>query len=112
MDKWYKPHMNKQEWKRSEKQTVHHQFPGSRGWSQEEENKVLLYRSFHEAFHRVHWNATPQEQLLQILSINYWCLTHEFTQDVLNILSETDNKYYYKDGILLPNWEIKNHNKK
>ena len=42
-----------------------------------------------------------------MLFINGKALTDEFKNDLLKILEETDDKYYYKNGILLPEWHKK-----
>jgi len=42
-------------------------------------------------------NATPREQLLQLLFINSKALSAEFKSDLLKVLEETDDEYYYEN---------------
>jgi len=61
----------------------------------------MLYRQLHIAFHRVFGNWTPKEQLEQLLKINSPALSLEFQKDIYNVLKETEDRYYYKNGIYL-----------
>lgn len=80
-------------------ENVHHILMLSRGWSNEDCNKVKLFVPLHDAFHRVFWNGTIQEQLFQLMWINSKWLTDEFKKDVMKILKESDQEYYYKNGV-------------
>ena len=63
----------------------------------------MLKEKYHNAFHRVFANDDPREQIIRLVcSINISALTDEFRNDILNVLSESDKNYYYKDWILLP----------
>ena len=101
--KYIRPRINKLDgYVRSEKENIHHILASSRGGSNATHNKVALYRTLHEALHRMYGTGTPVEQIKQLLSINAPALTEGFLDDIANILKETDNKYYYKNGVLLP----------
>lgn len=76
--------------------------PTSRLWSESYDNKVMLYNSVHDALHRLFWNWTIKEQLEQLLFVNWKSLSSDFKSDIHKVLSESDEKYYYKDWILLP----------
>lgn len=79
----------------------HHLYPRSRWWTDIDENKEKLYIRFHEHFHWVFGNLTPQEQLLKLLIINKTIWTNEFKNDIYKILNETEEDYYYKNWIFL-----------
>lgn len=73
----------------------------SRGWSNEDLNKKQLFIPLHDAFHRVFWNGTIQEQIFQILWISSTWLTNEFKRDMMKILKESDQEYYYQRGVFM-----------
>jgi len=82
----------------------HHILNRSRWWSNIKENIVSLEQKQHKALHNLFANEWPREQILTLVcNINMSALTEEFRNDILNLLSETDLNYYYKDWILLPN---------
>lgn len=84
--------------------TKHHILPRSHNGSNEKQNIKMLKDNIHRAFHLVFDNLTPPEQIAKLmLSINWTALTDEFKNDIMKILKETDNQYYYKNGILVPN---------
>lgn len=60
-----------------------------------------MYATLHNALHRVHGNATPVQQFKQLMEINRTALSPKFIDDLTNILSQEDDEYYYKDGIIL-----------
>lgn len=63
---------------------------------------MLKWRT-HEALHTLFENKTPRDQIITLVSgINATALTREFKNDIMRILQETDDGYYYKKGILLP----------
>jgi len=84
--------------------TKHHIVPTSRGWHRSnKENIKRLRHSVHDWLHRVFNNLLPHEQLIHlILNINTSALTTEFKNDIMKILKEQDNEYYYKNWILIP----------
>lgn len=100
-DLYIMPKLNNTEWNRNEIVTVHHELPTSRRGADVEKNKIMLYLSLHDAFHRVFGNWTPTEQIKRLLYINSSCLSNEFKNDIYKVLSEEDDQYYYKNGILL-----------
>lgn len=101
MDKYFRPYLNKEDWIRREEEDKHHIFPTSR-WGQDVyDNKTRLYTWFHKGFHRVFGNWTPQENIQQLVKVLRKSLTEEVQQDLFKILSEKDNKYWYKDWIWL-----------
>lgn len=97
-----RPYINKQDWHKSLPENTHHILAKSQDGSDRWVNKIKLYTDLHDALHRVFWNGTPQDQLVQLLKINWKALTLEFQNDILKILEETDPLYYYKDGVYLP----------
>lgn len=80
---------------------IHHCYPQSRWGNDTDQNKAKLYVRFHEHFHSVFWNLTPQEQLLKLLLINKTIWTEEFKNDIYKILKESDEDYYYVNWIFL-----------
>jgi len=100
---FYRPFINKEDGNSTKEiQNCHHILPTSRQWSNYYNNKIMLYQSVHDALHRMYGNATPREQLLQLLFINSKALSAEFKSDILKVLEETDDEYYYENWVLKP----------
>lgn len=99
---YFRPYINKEDGDKWLPENNHHILPKSMGGSDRGANKIKLYTDLHDALHRVFGNGTPQQQLVQLLKINWKALTLEFQNDILTILEETDPLYYYKDGVYLP----------
>lgn len=99
---YHRPYINKDDWVKDLPENTHHILAKSQDGSDRWANKIKLYTELHDALHRVFGNGTPQQQLVQLLNINWKALTLEFQNDILKILEETDQSYYYKDGVYLP----------
>lgn len=102
MSEYCRPYINKEDWDKWLPENCHHILAKSQWGADRWVNKIKLYTDLHNALHRVFGNGTPQEQLVQLLKINWKALTLEFQNDILTILEETDPLYYYKDGVYLP----------
>jgi len=91
IDRWKKHIHYQEDW--------HHIVPRSRGGSNVRENKVKLYKVLHEALHRVFGNLDPREQLIRLLELNHTALTDELSRDIMKVLSEDDDEYWYKKDV-------------
>lgn len=97
---YMKPFLNKDEASRKElTENVHHILARSRWWSNEDCNRIKLFVPVHDSFHRVFGNGTVQEQIFQLLWISSKWLTEEFKRDILKVIRESDQDYYYKEGV-------------
>lgn len=95
------PYLNDEDFwhqKTGRKQTRHHIVPSSRCDKWSDNKTIKLYENLHNAFHRVFWNAIFQEQLEQLLKINWPVLSDKYKKDIQEIL-EMDDKYVYRNGI-------------
>lgn len=94
-------HNDTHRWKVSLKYAsdIHHIFTQWMGWTNHPDNKVKLYRPFHEARHRVTGNQLIKPSLLQILQFSWSAFTDEFVRDYKHLLSEDDLSYYYKEHV-------------
>lgn len=87
------------------KLTQHHIVPRSQWWSDNEVNIKMLKRNKHSALHLLFENDTPRDQIIRLLySINGSALNKEFQNDIMKILQESDDWYYYKNWVLLKNY--------
>ena len=95
--------MNKNKRKRRNQElTKHHILPKSCEWNSEPDNINWIERVKHNAIHTLFANDTPIEQIAELmLNINVTALTEQFKNDVKNLLSETDELYYYKEWIFI-----------
>lgn len=95
-----RPYLNKEDATKKELiENIHHILARSRWWSNDEANKLKAFEHVHNAFHRFFGNGTMQEQLFQLLWRNWKALTQEFKNDLLKILQEDDQRYYYKEQV-------------
>lgn len=83
--------------------TDHHIIAKENNWSNDPNNIKRLRWKTHEAIHTVFGNKMPHEQIeMLLLNYNKTALNKEFINDIMQILLESDLKYYYKDWIFLP----------
>lgn len=109
MSKYFKPYINLEDWKRNERENIHHIYPTSRWWANVYDNKVRLYQWVHDALHRLFGNGTPQDNIKHLVNIVSSSLTQESQHDLYKILSIDDNQYRYKKWIRIPwkdNWWV------
>lgn len=99
-NQYQRPHINRSDTITNRLETKHHIVPTSRWGSNAENNKIMLYENIHNSLHSLYWNATPKEQIIQRLKINERALW-EFRKDIYDLLKEEDDRYYYKNGILV-----------
>lgn len=85
-----------------QKYSIHHLIPTSRWWENVDQNKQSLRDTKHVNLHRFYCNATPAEQLFEVLAINYKVWDDRFVNDIIKVLdAHFDN--YYKEGT---HWDI------
>lgn len=83
----------------------HHEIARHRGGTSHEDNMIRIKITMHEAINTLFGPSTPQEELLKIMDLNMSCLTEEFKNDVMKILTIKDPRYIYKKWMYLPNKE-------
>ena len=85
----------------------HHLCARSMGWTNNPDNLLDMPINKHTALHQLFANKLPADQLKKVIWINRTCLTEEFKNDILKILSESDNDYYYKQWVLVKKPRVK-----
>lgn len=81
-------------------ENIHHIVARSEGGTNEPENKTKLYMPIHDAYHRLLWTEKIRGAILQILKINSSAIKNTpFEQDIIKLLQETEDEYYYKDWV-------------
>jgi hypothetical protein len=98
-----RPYINNEDrWKPSKKyiENTHHIVARFEGGTNHPDNKLKIYMPVHEAYHRLLGTEKIRWALLQILKINSKAIKNtQFELDILKVLEETDDEYYYKDGV-------------
>ena len=77
--------------------SIHHLIPTSRGGENVDENKQLLRDTKHVNLHRYFNNATPAEELYDVLATNYKVWDDRFINDIIKVL-DAHFENYYKEG--------------
>ena len=88
--------------KNNQRYSMHHLIPTSRGGENVDDNKQLLKDTKHVNLHRYFNNATPVEELYNVLATNYKVWDDSFANDIIKVLDMHFDKYY-KEGT---HWEI------
>lgn len=76
------------------KYSVHHLIPTSRGWQNVDNNKQVLKDTKHVNLHRYFDNATPAEELFNILATNHKVRDDRFVNDIIRVLDSHFDNYY------------------
>jgi len=105
------------------KQTLHHIIPTSRWWKLEiySDNVIALNTKIHKWLHTTFWNATPNEQLIEILNNPSNKLPKQKKEDLYEILWINSYDQIYLPEIIididkfysesLRTWKLQNRNK-
>ena len=82
-------------------ESIHHIFPKSRGGTDDEMNLRGLDLRFHQRFHALFDNLTPDEQIASIVELASTSLTRDFKARILETLHRGP-EYTYEDGVYVP----------
>lgn len=74
--------------------SIHHLIPTSRSGQNVDDNKQLLRDTKHVNLHRYFNNATPAEQLFDVLATNKKVRDDRFTNDIIKVLDANFWAYY------------------
>lgn len=80
--------------KNKQRYSIHHLIPTSRWWQNVDDNKQILKDTSHVNLHRYFNNATPVEELYNILVVNYKVWNTKFTDDIIKVLDTHFDDYY------------------
>ena len=74
--------------------SIHHLIPTSRWGENTDQNKQLLKDTVHVNLHRYFNNATPAEELFNVLAVNYKVWDNSFANDLIKVLDSHFDNYY------------------
>lgn len=78
----------------------HHIIPKYRTPWEKDTPTIRLYQDLHNAFHRVFGTGVFQEQIEQLLKINWPALSDKYRKDIEEVINMSDD-YVYRNGIYI-----------
>lgn len=97
----YSDHKEKWYHRPDKPENTQHLYPLGAGWTNNAENKVMRYESFHNQWHGVFGTLPPHLQLLRVLELNQQVWGVKYKRELLKAMDVDDEQYIYKNGIYI-----------
>jgi len=104
---YFRPYINNKDrisnWAKPKSHSTNRHHPACRSRVEKESQNhtiELFELIIHRPFHQVFGNGLFQENLEQLIRIQWWVLSDKYKKDLLEVINMQDN-YVYKDGLYI-----------